>query len=207
VGAPPLAAHQKNAREAGATLAFSDETGFLLLPLVRTTLAPRGHTPVLAHRARHRDKVSAAAALTLSPVAGRVGLHCLALPDGHVDETAYAYFLRSCVLPSVRGPLVLLHDNGHMHHGPAVRDLARRHPRLTLERLPAYAPEYNPCEAIWDHLKYHELANFVPADVPELLAAVCNRLTAARLDQGRLRSFLLSSPLPWSGTAMPTGHY
>lgn len=206
MGPLPLAAHQKNARDAGATLAFTDETGFLLLPVVRTTLAPRGHTPVLTHRARHRDKVSAAAALTLSPVAGHVNLHCLALPDGYVDEVAYAHFLRACVLPAVRGPLVLLHDNGHMHHGPAVRDLERDHPRLTVERLPAYAPEYNPCEAIWDHLKYHELANFVPAGVPQLLDAVCDRLVAARRDQHRLRSFLLSTPLPWSGTALVDGH-
>lgn len=206
MGPPRLAAHQKNARAAGATLGFSDETGFLLLPLVRTTLAPCGHTPVLEHRARHRDKVSAAAALTLSPAAGRVNLHCLAYPDGYVDQEAYAHFLRACVLPAVRGPLVLLHDNGHMHHGPAVEALRRGHPRLTLERLPAYAPEYNPCEAIWDHLKYHELANFVPADVPQLLEAVCDRLAAARRDQQRLRSFLHSVPLSWDGTSLG-GHY
>jgi transposase len=161
---------------------------------------------VLAHRARHRDKVSAAAALTLSPVLGRVNLHCLAYPDGYVDEQAYAHFLRACVLPSVRGPLVLLHDNGHMHHGPAVRELTRDHPRLTLERLPAYAPEYNPVEAVWNHVKYHELANFVPADVPELLAAVCDRLAAARRNQARLRSFLFSVPLSWHGTSL-NGHY
>lgn len=40
-----LAAHQKKVRELRATLAFSDEGGFLLLPLIRTTLAPRGRTP------------------------------------------------------------------------------------------------------------------------------------------------------------------
>jgi hypothetical protein len=50
VAAAGLAAHQKNAADAGATLAFSDEAGFLLLPPVHTTPAPRGQTPVLPHR-------------------------------------------------------------------------------------------------------------------------------------------------------------
>jgi hypothetical protein len=206
VGPARLAARQKNARDLGATLGFSDECGVLLLPLVRTTLAPRGLTPVLEHRARHRDKVSAAAALTLSPALGRVNLHCLAYPNDYVDEVAYAHFLRACVLPSVRGPLVLLHDNGRMHHGPAVRALQRDHPRLHVERLPAYAPELNPVEAVWNHVKYHELANFVPPDVPALLDAVCDRLAAARRDQDRLRSFLLSTPLSWTGTSLLRGH-
>jgi hypothetical protein len=52
-----MAARQKKARELNATLAFTDESGFLMLPLLRRTLAPRGHTPVLRHKASHRDKV------------------------------------------------------------------------------------------------------------------------------------------------------
>jgi len=35
-----------------------DESGLLLMPLVRRTLAPRGHTPVLTVKGRHREKVS-----------------------------------------------------------------------------------------------------------------------------------------------------
>jgi hypothetical protein len=203
VGPPRLAARQKNVRDARATLAFSDEGGFLLLPLVRATLAPCGHTPVLTHRARHRDKVSAAAALTLSPVRGHLGLHCRAYPGGHVDEEAYAHFLRTCVLREVgRGPVVLLHDGGHMHHGPAMRTLQGDHPRLAIERLPAYAPELNPVEGLWNHAKDKELANFVPPDVPALLDAVCDCLADVRRDQRRLRSFFMATPLSWRGTTL-----
>ena len=36
---------------------------------------------------------------------------------------------------------------------------------LTLERLPAYAPDLNPVEAVWSWLKYGQLANFVPDGV------------------------------------------
>jgi hypothetical protein len=47
-------------------LVFIDESGVLLAPLVRRTLAPKGETPILEHRAKQRDKVSLIAALTIA---------------------------------------------------------------------------------------------------------------------------------------------
>ena len=46
----------------------------MLCPLVRRTLAPRGQTPKIFVRGRHREKVSVIAALTLSPKRRRLGL-------------------------------------------------------------------------------------------------------------------------------------
>jgi len=172
------------------------------MPLVKTTLAPRGRTPVLRHRARHRDKLSVAAALTISPVRGHVGLHCRTYPGGYVDAEVYAWFLRECLLREVRGPVVLVQDNGQMHRGPAVRAVQLDHPRLALEQLPAYAPELNPTEGLWNRSKDKDLANFVPADVQELNDAVCDCLTEARHDQHRLRSFFTATPLSWRGTTL-----
>ena len=201
MGRAGLAAHQKKAAEARATLAFPDESGFLLLPLVHATLAPRGHTPVLVHRAHHRDKVSVAAALTLSPVRGHVGLYYQTYPALHVDVGLYAHFVRA-VLYHVRTPLVVVHDRGNTHRGPAMRAVERDHPRLTVEPFPPYAPELNPAEGVWNHAKDKELANFTPGDVPELEAAVCDCLEAVRHDQDKLRSFFLATPLPWNATGL-----
>lgn len=33
--------------------------------------------------------------------------------------------------------------------------------RVAIERLPAYAPELNPAEYIWEHLKEHEIGNLL----------------------------------------------
>jgi len=44
-----------------------DESGFLMSPLVRRTLAPEGQTPILKTKGTHRERVSVTAALTLSP--------------------------------------------------------------------------------------------------------------------------------------------
>ena len=181
-----------------ATLVFEDETGFLLLPLVRRTLAPRGRTPVLPHRARHRGKVSAAAALTLSPSRGHVNLHYRTYPDAYVNNVAYAQFPLG-LLRHVPGPVVLLHDRGNMHKGDPVRELCRDVPRLDLNMLPAYAPELNPPEHLWNFAKDKELANFVPHDVRELDAAVRQLFHRVKHDQHRLRAFFAASHLPWDG--------
>ena len=194
-----MAARQKKAREPNATLAFTDESGFLMLPLLRRTLAPRGHTPVLRHKASHRDKVSVAAALTPSPARGHVSLYYQTCPDAHVDVEVYAGFLNA-VLRQVRNPLVLVHDRGNVHRGEPMRAPGGRFARrLDVNLLPPYAPELNPVEYLWTHAKCEELANFAPPDVPRLDRAVVECMEDARRDQHRLRSFFAESPLPWDG--------
>ena len=183
----------------GATLGFTDESGFLLMPLVCRTLARRGHTPRLLHRARHRDKVSVAAALTLSPMRGHLDLHYQTYPNGFVDAATYATFVRRSVLRSFRGPLVLVHDQGSMHKGPLLRALADQHPRLQMHFLPSYAPELNPAEPLWKHEKVDELGNFTPHDVPELDRAIHRCMDETKQDQVRLRSFFRAAELPWDG--------
>lgn len=173
----------------------------MLLPLVRRTLAPRGHTPVLTIKASHRDKVSLIAGLTLSPRRQRIGLHYRAYPKASVNHVRTAAFLRH-VLRQVRGPLVVLWDRGNMHKGPALRTLARQHPRLSFELLPPYAPELNPVEQLWNHLKYDELANYTPHNVAELAATTRKRLERTRHNHHRLQTFFTGTPL--SHSQLPT---
>ena len=194
-----LAAHQKKAAALNATLVFSDESGFLLMPLLRRTLARCGHTPVLRHRASHRDKVSVAAALTPSPGRGHVSLYYQTYPDAYVDVVVYSAFVHA-LLRQVRNPLVLVHDRGNMHRGAPMRALGGRFGRrLGLHELPAYAPELNPVEYLWTHAKCEELANFAPPDVPRLERAVVRCMEDVKRDQHRLRSFFAESPLRWDG--------
>lgn len=189
-------------RDSSATLVFTDETGFLLLSLVRRTLAVRGHTPALGHRARQRDKVSVAAALTLSAVQGHVGLHYQTYPDRYVNAPVYADFLRRLLWRAGQAhPLVVVHDRGNMHRGDPMRELCRDfgRARLDLNFLPPYAPELNPTEHLWNFEKDKELSNFVPQDVGQLNSTVQRYLGEVRHDQDRLRSFFAATPLPWDG--------
>ena len=193
---------KRQAIQLHATLGFTDEAGYRLSPLRRRTLALIGHTPVLRPRAKQRDKVSALAALTLSPTRGHAGLYFQTYPNAFVNNDLYALFLRSVLLWHIRGPLVLVHDNGGMHKGDPIREVEAGFPRLHLHWLPPYAPELNPPEYLWTHTKNYELANFVPLDVPQIDRTVVSMLNDISGDQQRLRSFFLASPLPWNDTTL-----
>ena len=179
-----------------ATLVFTDESGFCLLPLVRRTLARRAHAAPLRYRGRHREKVSAAAALTLSPSRGHAGLYSRTYPGAYVNAGVYADFLRG-LLRRHPNPLVVVHDRGNMHFGDPARRLQQDFPRLDLNLLPPYAPELNPPEQLWNFAKDKQLCNFVPHDVAECDAVLTRCLEDVRHDQSRLRSFFAATPLPW----------
>ncbi|PYT25030.1 MAG: hypothetical protein DMG58_25055 [Acidobacteria bacterium] len=68
-----LAASKKNATRLGAHIVFADESGFLLIPNVVKTWAPRGHTPVHRHYYR-RDKISVISGVSVSPKRQHLGL-------------------------------------------------------------------------------------------------------------------------------------
>lgn len=191
-----MAAHSKRACRLGAHLVLIDESGLLLAPLVRRTLAPKGQTPLLLQQAKHRQKVSLIAALTLSPISRRLGLYFSSLINDGFDHTAVAWFLRQ-LLKHLRGHVVVVLDRGSMHRGHDIRQLEADYPRLHLEQLPPYAPELNPVEQIWTHLKWNRLCNWAPPDSKTLERATYKELKGLRYDQNRLRSFWDASELPW----------
>jgi putative transposase len=57
-------------------------------------------------------------------------------------------------------PLIVIWDNGPAHRGPAIRAyLTTPGLRLSLVALPAYSPDFNPDEAIWDWIREEVTAN------------------------------------------------
>ena len=142
-----------------------------LNPLVRRSWSLRGKTPVIGGDGGHRKKVSAIGAVSVSPSARRSGLYFSTLPDGFFTAEAVVEFLRD-LLAHLRGKVVVVWDGGGDHKGVRIREFLRRNKRLRLERLPAYAPELNPVEAVWSWLKYGQRANYVPEGMTILCPAV-----------------------------------
>src|ERR1700722_10599985 len=70
----------REAWQRAAHLIFLDESGFMLTPTVRRSLAPRGRPQVLECWDR-RDKVSAISCITVSPGVARPNLFFELLPD------------------------------------------------------------------------------------------------------------------------------
>jgi len=139
-----------------------DQSGFYLLPTVVRTYAPVGQTPILREQLT-RDHLSVISAIT---------------PEGKLymmeQERAFkspdvVRFLRR-LLRQVPGKLLVIWDGSPIHRGQAVKDFLSSGAcrRLKLEQLPGYAPDLNPDEGVWKHLKYVELKNVCCQSLCEL---------------------------------------
>jgi transposase len=190
-----LAPPSKLAAQLRAHLVLIDESGAMLSPLVRSTLAPAGQTPILRVKSSHREKVSLAAALCLSPRRRQLSLRFRTYPKQYVNSERSADFLRE-LLRQLRGRVIVVWDRGNMHKGEPLRQLQKRFPRLQIEWLPPYAPDLNPVEQVWNHLKYSRLVNFVALDVAELDRSVRKHLHAIKRSPRRLQMFLDACQLP-----------
>ena len=164
-------------------------------PVVRRTWAPRGQTPVLRQRTRHHRKVSTIGGISISPQRRRLGWYLQFHSDQAIRQEQIVGFLRH-LLAHLRGPVIVVWDRLGAHRGSLVHSYARRQRRLTLEHLPPYAPELNPNEYGWSHLKYGVLANFAPHDLDELEHSVFLAAHQARTRQALLRSFVHATKLP-----------
>jgi hypothetical protein len=173
-----------------------DESGLLMAPLVRRSWAPAGQPPVIRPRAGHREKVSVAGALWLTPKQDRVELAYQTLVDGYFTNEEVADFLAGA-MPGLGWPVVLIWDGGTMHQGGPINDLVTGSDgRLELVRLPSYAPELMPVEQLWSWLKYGQLCNYTPASSAQLGQVIRAKLDPLRADQQLLRSFIHASALP-----------
>lgn len=152
---------------------------------------------MLYHVGRYRQKVSTISALTVSPRRRRLGLYIRFHPDQSIKAPHVVRFLAH-LLRHLRDDVILLWDRGRTHKAAATKHfLARYQHRVSVEWLPPYAPDLNPDEHVWTHLKWHRLANHGC----ETLEALYRRLRyhAARLrrDQGLLWSCIQGSELPF----------
>lgn len=174
----------------------------MLNPLVRATWAPKGQTPVLPIRARHREKVNVIGAVTVSPQAKRPGFYFATDPHASFTATGVCGFLDH-LLQHLRGRVIVVWDGAATHHGRVMQDYLRRHPRLWLHRLPPYSPHLNPVEAVWGWLKYGRLANFAPRDTAAIESAVLDHPIELRHSSQLLKALWTRSSLPYPQHYLP----
>jgi hypothetical protein len=136
-----------------------DESAVSLIPPVRRTWSPRGRTPILRHRVAWK-RASMAAALGYHPDGTKARL-CFHLQQDSYDTDSVIGVLEQLAGFYAGQRVVLLWDGLSAHWSYRMRaHLAKQRHWLTVERLPAYAPELNPVEYLWANLKGAELANF-----------------------------------------------
>jgi transposase len=180
-----VARHQKGAEAKQQTILFLDESGFYPLPSVVRTYAPMGQTPILREWCT-RDHLSAISAI--SPE-GKLYFHSQDRAFNSDDVVAFLEHL----LREVSDRMVIIWDGAPIHRSQTIKEFltngAAQH--IHLERLPAYAPELNPDEGLWQQLKGVELRNVCCFTVShlrrELRDAVKRVRRKSRLIQGFFR--------------------
>lgn len=117
------------------------------------------------------------------------------LQEGNVGTEEIIAFLRH-LRRHVRGQVILIWDGLAAHRSRATREHIERHHRwLRVERLPAYAPELNPVEALWAWLKQGRLANVAEDGLQRLAHRVRRGVRNGRRRQGLLWAFLAKAGL------------
>jgi len=155
-----VAGAKKKARRQGRLIVFVDECGLSTRPTRARTWAPRGQTPLLQETFNWKS---------LSLIGGLALLRFyFQLHAGSIKGPQVVDFLRH-LQRHVPGKLLILWDGAPIHRSRLVRDyVASTQGRLVVERLPAYAPELNPVEYMWGHLKTREIANLITRHAWEL---------------------------------------
>ena len=132
------------------------------MPCVVRTYAPVGQTPIL-HEHLSRDHLSVISGITLE------GKLLMMEQERSFKSQDVVRFLRH-LLGQIPGKLLVIWDGSPIHRSRAVKDFlaSGASSRLKLEQLPGYAPDLNPDEGIWKHLKYVELKNVCCQNLSEL---------------------------------------
>ncbi len=170
------------AKQAGATIYFGDEAGVRSDFHAGTTWAPRGHTPVV------RTTGARFGLNMISAVTARGGLRFM-LVKGKMTAGKFCVFLKRLV-HKARRPVFLIVD-GHPTHRAAqvTRFVQATGGRLRLFCLPAYSPELNPDELVWNNLKNHGVGRRSLTGPDHLKQVVLNHLRALQRSPSKVRGF------------------
>jgi transposase len=168
----------------------------MLTPLVRRTYAPRGKTPIQKCWSRH-DRISAISAITISPRRNRLGLYFKLLDDNRNAKAKDIVDFLRLLDRHIQRPLSVIWDRINIHDAAKlVKEFLLRHKRIKTYKLPAYAPDLNPDEGVWNHTKYARLANFAPADKDDLRNTIDSELDKLRSRKDLITSFIRHTKLP-----------
>jgi len=143
------------AQATGAKVFFADEAHFRADVELRAKWVLRGE-PALVDSTSPKlgEKATYYSAVCLET--GEV--ESMLVIDNCNAETSTA-FLRQLRAKHAE-PLIVIWDNSPAHRGPEIRDyLTTPNLRLRLVALPAYSPDFNPDEAIWDWAREEMTAN------------------------------------------------
>jgi transposase len=170
------------AQRAGAQIFFLDEAGVRSDHVLGRTWGLRGQTPEVATSGR-RQSVSA-----ISAVNAR-GAFWYELYTVRLNAAGFVALLGH-FMRRRSGPVVLVLDGHPAHKAKVVAQYVQSfNGRLELHFLPGYAPELNPDEFVWNHLKRQGVSKTPLRRDESLRSRVHTDLAAIKARPALVRSF------------------
>jgi transposase len=170
------------ARRRGAEIFFLDEAGVRSDAPPGRTWAPRGQTPMLPTSGQ-RQSINAISAVTLR------GAFWWRTFSGRLNALRFVEFLRA-FMHRRRRPVFLVVDRHPAHVAKKVADYVQQcRGRLELHFLPGYAPDLNPDEFVWNHIKTQGVSKRPLRRHESLRARVEQDLKAIAANRALVRSF------------------
>ncbi|MET7425425.1 transposase [Dactylosporangium sp. NPDC005555] len=187
------------AAQRDAWIVFEDEAGQTLRPPKARTWGRRGRTPVIPVSGKGSGRVSIAGLVCVKPGMRSRFVYRTIVHRGRKGERrsfSERDYMRliDAAHQQLGGPIVLIWDNLNVHVSAAMRDMIAARDWLHVIRLPAYAPDLNPTEAVWSHLK-RSIGNLAVNGVGHLQAIIKNRLKSIQYRTDLLDSFLAHTGL------------
>jgi transposase len=173
---------RQRAQRRGADLFFLDEAGIRGDAPLQRTWGAKGQTPVVATSGQ-RQAVNA-----ISAVNAR-GAFWYNVYTGRLNAMQFITFLRD-FLRTRRRPVFLVVDRHPAHIAKVVAEhVQSRRGRLELHFLPGYAPDLNPDEFVWNHLRHQGVSKKPLRHNESLRRRVEQDLTAIQHNRRLVRSF------------------
>jgi len=182
----------RQARAEGAAVYFWDESGFRADTVHGKTWGVRGQTPVV-HRPGQRQSISAASAVNAN------GAFWFCTYEGALKADLFVLLLRK-LMRGRRKPVHLILDSLPAHKTAAVRDyIASTNGRVMLHFLPGYAPDLNPDELVWSHVKRTGAARRPLRAGESLREKIEEQLAQLKRTPDLVRSFFLAPSVAYIG--------
>jgi putative transposase len=163
-----------------AWLVFEDEAGQTLRPPKARTWGRRGHTPVIPVSGKGSGRISIAGLACYRPgERSRLIYRTIVHRNRKGERRSFSergyISLIDAAHQQLDSPIVLVWDNLNTHISAVMRQMIEARDWLTVIRLPAYAPDLNPTEGVWSHLK-RSIGNLAVRGVDHLQAIIKHRL-------------------------------
>jgi len=161
----------KEARRTNAVIYFVDEASVRADDHRGTTWAAAGKTPVV------EDSGDRFGLRLISAVSPRGDLK-FSIFEGYMTSERFVDFMKK-LRQDTGKPIIVIADNARYHKGgSAKRYLHPTEEGIRLVNLPAYSPELNPDEQVWNHLKnrlgklYIETKEQMKQEVKNILTSI-----------------------------------